>query len=44
MAIGVLKPSKRFYLRFYAGLLQGAAAGLSRLLRGQDLLPLLRER
>jgi hypothetical protein len=44
MSVGLLKPSKRFYLRFYGGLLQGATAGLSRVLRGKDLLPLLRER
>lgn len=43
MVIGLLIPSKRFYLRFYAGLLQGAYTGLFRILRGHDLLPLLKE-
>ena len=43
LAVGLLRPSKRFYLRFYTGLLEGAGHGLLQLIRRRDLLLLLKD-
>jgi len=41
MILGLILPSRRFYLTFYLGVFRGAVRGLTLVLRKQDLMPFL---